>query len=238
MELYYFGCGNHGLGHHWYVPGWSGHYDGPCPHSVLGRGVDGLLAPRPERLGVVSQGFVHGHTYLAWWDRSVDTRGGCNSVLAAKGKHTARSMFAQAKESFPGLMERQKVPLIVIEEGMLFEIPSCDGGEIEGLNQYQDLADRTMNRTMPTRDQMINGVLGLAGESGEVSEIVKKHLFHSHDLDAEGVKKELGDVLWYVATLAKTLGLSLEDIAQANIDKLRSRYPDGFDCERSKERAA
>ena len=75
--------------------------------------------------------------------------------------------------------------------------------------------------------------LGLGGEAGEVQEHIKKHLGHGHDLDADKVATELGDVLWYVAALASALGLSLEDIANANLTKLMERYGGGFSVEKS-----
>ena len=79
--------------------------------------------------------------------------------------------------------------------------------------------------------------MGLAGESGEVCDYLKKVVFHGHELDKDQLCKELGDVLWYVATLATTAGLSLGEIARANVVKLQLRYPDGFDSTRSMNRA-
>ena len=70
--------------------------------------------------------------------------------------------------------------------------------------------------------------LGLAGESGEVIEHIKKVVGHGHVIDRELVKKELGDVLWYVAAIATLLDLPLGDVAFANIEKLKARYPKGF----------
>lgn len=78
--------------------------------------------------------------------------------------------------------------------------------------------------------------LGVAGESGEVAELIKKHVGHGHVLDKAKVTKELGDVLWYIAALCTALDLELEDVAEANIAKLRARYPEGFDPERSQNR--
>lgn len=75
--------------------------------------------------------------------------------------------------------------------------------------------------------------LGLVGESGEVSEIIKKLIGHGHELDRDAVTKELGDVLWYVSDIASQLGIALDDIAYKNIMKLKSRYPQGFSSDKS-----
>lgn len=105
-------------------------------------------------------------------------------------------------------------------------------------NEYQELAIRTASKkTMSTTDHMINtGALGLTGEAGEVSDLVKKYLYHGHTLEFDKVKKELGDVLWYVALTAKAIGVPLEDVMIANIEKLKKRYPDGFEVEKSLHR--
>jgi NTP pyrophosphatase (non-canonical NTP hydrolase) len=101
------------------------------------------------------------------------------------------------------------------------------------LSEYQDAARRTLNVDWPERDQIANATLGLAGEAGEVADLYKKMLFHGHQVDALHIIDELGDVLWYIAALASLEGLSLQDIAQANIDKLAVRYPNGFTREDS-----
>lgn len=80
--------------------------------------------------------------------------------------------------------------------------------------------------------------LGLTGEAGEVADHVKKFVGHGHALDTDKVKKELGDVLWYVAVLAYRIGCTLEEVAEANVEKLRARYPDGFSAQRSINREA
>ena len=82
-------------------------------------------------------------------------------------------------------------------------------------------------------DRLIDGLMGLNGEAGEAIDIVKKYLFHGHELDKIHLAKELGDVAWYLAVTADVIGYSLEDILKMNIDKLRKRYPEGFDPERS-----
>ncbi|MFA6829499.1 MAG: nucleoside triphosphate pyrophosphohydrolase family protein [Bacilli bacterium] len=74
------------------------------------------------------------------------------------------------------------------------------------------------------KDMVLNGVLGLAGESGECCDIVKKVRFQGHEMDNRHLMEELGDVLWYVAETASGLGVTLEEVAQFNLDKLHSRY--------------
>ena len=104
------------------------------------------------------------------------------------------------------------------------------------LADYQKLAARTMGpRTH--EQQLANAALGLAGEAGEVADMMKKHLFHQHPLDREAMVKELGDCLWYVAALATVLEVDLDEVGTRNIEKLRKRYPEGFSVERSINRA-
>jgi NTP pyrophosphatase (non-canonical NTP hydrolase) len=106
------------------------------------------------------------------------------------------------------------------------------------MNDYQDVAGRTMGSGQTERDALSNFALGVTGEAGEVADLIKKHLYQGHPLDREKVKGELGDVLWYVAGLARACGLTLAEVADHNIDKLRARYPDGFEERRSIERAS
>lgn len=119
--------------------------------------------------------------------------------------------------------------------------------------EYQDLAMRTndgnatsrlsymMDRTgRSTLDLggVLNGCLGLSGEVGEFNDMVKKWIFHEKVLDEEHAKKELGDVLWYVAMICHSFGWDMNDIMQLNIDKLKARYPEGFDPDKSLHRKA
>lgn len=100
-------------------------------------------------------------------------------------------------------------------------------------NEYQKLAMKTLNPSLNKKEVMINAVMGLCGESGEVSDIVKKHLFQGHELDVEKIKKELGDVLWYIAEMCEALDLELDKVMEANIEKLSKRFKDGFTVEES-----
>lgn len=84
---------------------------------------------------------------------------------------------------------------------------------------------------------VLNGCLGLSGEVGEFNDMIKKWIFHEKELDRDHAVKELGDVLWYVAMICESFGWSMDDIMQMNIDKLKARYPEGFDVDKSANRA-
>lgn len=99
-------------------------------------------------------------------------------------------------------------------------------------NDYQKAAFDLVSED-GKKDLITNGVLGLAGETGECCDIVKKYKFQGHELDRDHLKDELGDVLRYVAETCSGLGLTLEEVAQFNLDKLHKRYPKGFEKEKS-----
>lgn len=102
------------------------------------------------------------------------------------------------------------------------------------INEYQQLALRTnpVDENKSLRG-IIQGVMGLNGEAGEAIDIVKKYMFQGHELNQHHLALELGDIAWYVAATADALGYDLETILQMNVDKLKARYPDGFDSKRS-----
>ena len=106
------------------------------------------------------------------------------------------------------------------------------------INEYQKLALTTLNPELSKKDVLINGVMGLCGESGEAIDIVKKHLHQGLELDREKLIKELGDIAWYLAETAAALDVPLEEVLERNIEKLRSRYPEGFSPDRSVNREA
>jgi len=111
---------------------------------------------------------------------------------------------------------------------------STDKGDFPmTINEYQVLAMTTLNPALSRRDVMINSVMGLCGEAGEAIDIVKKWHAQGHPLDKERLVKELGDVAWYLAEAATALDVKLEDVLSANIEKLKKRYPDGFETEKS-----
>ena len=99
-------------------------------------------------------------------------------------------------------------------------------------NDYQIAALRTAD-TGNNAALLVNGVLGLCGETGECADLVKKFEFQGHQLDTKKLAEELGDVAWYLAVTAYSIGYNLDTIFQMNVDKLKARYPDGFAVERS-----
>lgn len=101
------------------------------------------------------------------------------------------------------------------------------------LNEYQEQAQRTAKITTSKRDKIINGYMGLNGEASECIDLLKKHMFQGHSLNKLKLMEECGDALWYVQELANGLGYTLEEVALYNLDKLKSRYPEGFTPERS-----
>ncbi len=101
------------------------------------------------------------------------------------------------------------------------------------VEEYQRLAMSTLNPALDRKEVLINSVMGLCGESGEAIDIVKKWLAQGHALDKEYLAKELGDVAWYLAEAATALDIPLETILRGNLDKLKKRYPEGFDTARS-----
>ena len=103
------------------------------------------------------------------------------------------------------------------------------------IDEYTREVHRTCSIHDP-KELLILTALGIAGESGEVVDIVKKVLYHSHELDVPTLQKEIGDLLWYTVLLCETVGITLDDVMQANVEKLQKRYPDGFDTEKSRLR--
>ena len=104
------------------------------------------------------------------------------------------------------------------------------------INEYQKLAMVTLNPELGKRDVLLNSVMGLCGESGEAIDLVKKHLMQGHEFDREKFAKELGDIAWYLAEAATAIDMELEDVLRMNIDKLKKRYPEGFDPAKSIQR--
>jgi len=99
-------------------------------------------------------------------------------------------------------------------------------------DEYTTQARRTWNGA----PDIIVAALGLTGEAGEFAEQVKKQIAQGHPFSKAKLSEEIGDVLWYCSLASDAIGISLDDIAQSNISKLRARYPNGFDSKRSIDR--
>lgn len=109
------------------------------------------------------------------------------------------------------------------------------------INQYQIQAARTLidgpDFEIPDNDIMIIWcAIGLAGEAGEVADLAKKGIFHQHGIDRAKLKTELGDCLWYIASLCTTLNFDMAEVMEDNIKKLEMRYPNGYSSEDSQKR--
>ena len=105
-------------------------------------------------------------------------------------------------------------------------------------DEYEQAAARTVNPRLSDTERLLDAAAGLAEEAGEVLGHVRKHVFMGHPLDRERVTKELGDTLWCLATVAGCVGVRLGDVAAANVEKLRRRYPDGYSDTASRARGA
>jgi len=103
-------------------------------------------------------------------------------------------------------------------------------------SDYQSKASRTLQCEMTPTELISNLVFGLAGETGEIADLLKKAIFHKHNLDIAKLEYELGDLLWYLFMIAEYYHLDMSKIARLNIDKLAARYPDGFSYEASRKR--
>ena len=102
-------------------------------------------------------------------------------------------------------------------------------------NEYQNLAKRTINEKLYPFELEKHALHGMSSEIGEINAIYQK-VFQGHEFDEEHIKKELGDLLWFIAEYCTAMGFNLDDILKMNIDKLKSRYPDGFEIQKSLHR--
>jgi NTP pyrophosphatase (non-canonical NTP hydrolase) len=96
------------------------------------------------------------------------------------------------------------------------------------VNRFDEYREALEFSRKPECRSAVNAALGLAGESGEVAELVKKEIFQGRAYDPARMLEELGDVLWYLDCMAEVHGFTLADVAEANVARLRARYPNGF----------
>lgn len=108
--------------------------------------------------------------------------------------------------------------------------------QITGLDEYQRLAHRTA-KLLDFKEGLLHTALGMCTDAGEFGTAVKAYAFYGKAMDFENAKEELGDTLWFLTEAATVLGISLEEIATHNINKLRVRYPGKFTNEDAIARA-
>ena len=102
---------------------------------------------------------------------------------------------------------------------------------------YPLIVEKTSRKDLSYVEEIQNAVLGIAGESGELVDCVKKYLYHGHDIDVIHVMLELGDILYYICWLCLQFDIDFSEIMFANMEKLENRYPDGFEVDKSLHRA-
>lgn len=127
-----------------------------------------------------------------------------------------------------------------LEEELVDALMYCEhlkagiSGDGLTVNDYQRAALRTAQIDKFSKDELLlNGVMGLCGEAGEVIDLVKKWKFQGHELNKKDILEELGDVIWYWSLACYALGVKASEVMEANIEKLKDRYQDGFSKERS-----
>ena len=101
------------------------------------------------------------------------------------------------------------------------------------IREFQRVSTRTLNKELSKEKQVSNMIFGANGELGEVTDILKKHLYQGHRINKQHLAEEIGDTLFYIVNLCTVYGLDVEDILQVNVDKLKKRFPNGFEADRS-----
>ena len=155
---------------------------------------------------------------------------------AKEAKERAESASERAR-----YLERKLRDVESLNDSLMKELARRQGCHAEIREHDADIYQLDVLKYAPDYQHYMPNVLyaaiGMCGEAGEVSELVKKYEYHGHAIDTEHLARELGDVLWYVSYMADLFGYSLGKIMAMNQEKLAKRYPDGkFDEERSKNR--
>ena len=162
---------------------------------------------------------------------------------AANAKKEAKEAKERAESASERTryLERKLRDVESLNDSLMKELARRQGCQTEIREHDADIYQLDVLKYAPDYQHYMPNVLyaaiGMCGEAGEVSELIKKYAYHGHTIDTEHLARELGDVLWYVTYMAHLFGYSLGDIMVMNQDKLAKRYPDGkFDTERSRNR--
>lgn len=154
--------------------------------------------------------------------------------LNAKQENKGNNKYGVPLEENTTLTRKQRIEHL--EEELIDGLKYCEhlkAIDDDGItaNDYQRAAMRTAGDDKES--YLLNGVMGLCGESGEVIDLVKKHLHQGHELDKEALILECGDCAWYLALIMSAIDCKMGDMLMKNIRKLEERYPDGFSKDRS-----
>ena len=162
---------------------------------------------------------------------------------AANAKKEAKEAKERAESASERIryLERKLRDVESLNDSLMKELARRQGCQAEIREHDADIYQLDALKYAPDYQHYMPNVLyaaiGMCGEAGEVSELIKKYAYHGHTIDTEHLARELGDVLWYVSYMADLFGYSLGEIMAMNQEKLAKRYPDGkFDEERSRNR--
>lgn len=162
---------------------------------------------------------------------------------AANAKKDAKEAKERAESASERVryLERKLRDVESLNDSLMKELARRQGCQAEIREHDADIYQLDVLKYAPDYQHyklnVLYAAIGMCGEAGEVSELVKKYEYHGHAIDTEHLARELGDVLWYVSYMADLFGYSLGKIMEINQDKLAKRYPDGkFDEERSRNR--
>lgn len=162
---------------------------------------------------------------------------------AANAKKDAKEAKERAESASERVryLERKLRDVESLNDSLMKEMARRQGGQAEIRENDADMYQLDVLKYAPDYQHyklnVLYAAIGMCGEAGEVSELVKKYEYHGHAIDTEHLARELGDVLWYVSYMANLFGYSLGKIMAMNQEKLAKRYPDGkFDEERSRNR--
>lgn len=162
---------------------------------------------------------------------------------AANAKKEAKEAKERAESASERVryLERKLRDVESLNDSLMKELARRQGCQAEIREHDADIYQLDVLKYAPDYQHyklnVLYAAIGMCGEAGEVSELVKKYEYHGHAIDTEHLARELGDVLWYVSYMANLFGYPLGKIMAMNQEKLVKRYPDGkFDADRSRNR--
>ena len=162
---------------------------------------------------------------------------------AANAKKEAKEAKERAESASERVryLERKLRDVGSLNDSLMKELANRQEALLQVVEHDADAYQKNVLKYAPDHhDYLLNVIyaaMGMCGEAGEASELIKKYAYHRHTIDTEHLARELGDVLWYVSYMAYLFGYPLGKIMTMNQEKLAKRYPDGkFDEERSRNR--